>query len=123
MSFFNRRRFFYLSFSYLLKGIVDKEYEHGNFRFGEICYLRYESRSGKSLDTCASTSIYYFSIDGLKSTHSVRPYSSFKLQFPKFIQKINKKCYEAEYVEVKILFYKHDAFTKFILNEVIIKQI
>lgn len=86
--------------------MVYKEYKHGNFRFGEICYLGYESRSGKSSDTCVSTSTYYFSIDGLKSTHSVRPYLSFKHQFPKIIQKMNKKYYEAEYIEVKILFYK-----------------
>lgn len=105
--FFNRRRFFIYLFL-IFKRVVDKEYDHGNFRFGEICYLGYESRSEKSLDTYASTSIYYFSVDGLKSTHSVRPYLSFKHQFSKFIQIINKnKCYKAEYIKVKFLLYKY----------------
>lgn len=97
----------YLSFSNLITRMVDKEYEKGNFKVGEICYLSYETRSAKTADTYESTSIYYFSIDGLKGTNTARPYFPFKKQFPNFIKKMDiKKCYKAEYLEVNILFYK-----------------
>ncbi len=87
--------------------MVDKEFEKGSFKIGEICYMGYEARSAKSADTYESTSIYYFSIDGLKSEHIGRPYFPFKEQF-KSLKKtlVHNKCYKAQYIEVNFLIYK-----------------
>jgi len=97
----------YLSFSNFITRMVDKEYEKRNFKVGEICYLSYEPYSKKSTESYISISSYFFLVDGLKSRNLVRPYFPFNKQFPNFIEKMNRKrCYKAEYLEVKILFYK-----------------
>jgi len=97
----------YLSFSNFITRMVDKEYEKRNFKVGEICYLSYEPHSRKSTGSHISISNYFFLVDGLKSRNLVRPYFPFNEQFPNFMEKMDrKKCYEAEYLEVKILFYK-----------------
>ena len=97
----------YLLFSNLITRMVDKEYEKGNFKVGEICYLSFEPSSRKSTGAYASIASYFFLVDGLKSKNLVRPYFPFNKQFPNFIKKMDRtKCYKAEYIEVNILFYK-----------------
>lgn len=87
--------------------MVDKEYEKGNFKVGEICYLSFEPSSRKSTGAYASIASYFFLVDGLKSKNLVRPYFPFNKQFPNFIKKMDRtKCYKAEYLEVNIFFYK-----------------
>jgi hypothetical protein len=94
----------YLSFSNFITRMVDKEYEKRNFKVGEICYLSHEPYSKKSTESYISISSYFFLVDGLKSRNLVRPYFPFNKQFPNFIEKMNRKrCYKAEYLEVKIL--------------------
>jgi len=87
--------------------MVDKEYEKGNFKVGEICYLSYEPSSRKSTGAYTSIASYFFLVDGLKSRNIVRPYFPFNKQFPNFIKKMDRtKCYKAKYLEINILFYK-----------------
>ena len=95
-------------FSSFVTKMVDKQYEQGNFKVGEICYLGYKPLSRKSTGAYISINSYIFSVDGLRSRNLVRPYFPFNRQFPNFIEKMDReKCYKAEYLEVKILFYKH----------------
>ena len=98
---------FKILFSIFVSKMVDKQYEQGNFKVGEMCYLGYKPHSRKSTGAYISIDSYYFLVDGLKSQNLVRPYFPFKKQFPNFINKMDRtKCYKAEYIEVNILFYK-----------------
>lgn len=98
---------FNILFSIFVSKMVDKQYEQGNFKVGEICYLGYKPHSRKSTGAYTSIDSYYFLVDGLKSQNFVRPYFPFKKQFPNFIKKMDRtKCYKAEYLEVNIFFYK-----------------
>src|SRR5690606_9871055 len=94
-------------FSIFVTKMVDKQYEQGNFKVGEICYLGYKPLSRKSTGAYISIASYFFLVDGLKSKNLVRPYFPFNKQFPNFIKKMDRtKCYKAEYLEVNLLFYK-----------------
>ncbi|WP_180075645.1 hypothetical protein [Acinetobacter sp. YH12254] len=47
-------------FSIFVTKMVDKQYEQGNFKVGEICYLGYKPLSRKSTGAYISIGSYFF---------------------------------------------------------------